>query len=538
MTFNWPSGIRTIKFCHRLVRRQTIVPRCVVWSVRSSSTTSPKEEENVKPFDSIPGPTRLPIFGTSWKFILEGLAPEAKPLGKRILDNQAESVDQYGKILRVRFPGMDMVVVADPEDMGRVIRAEAKYPKRLDFPVIDYYREKRKKTPGVFFANDEEWYKHRSVISKRILRPKEITEYVPTFNEIITDFISRLRGIRDPVGKERENEILQLDNELFRWSFESIADVLFDKRFGCLEQEINEEVQEFIDAIGLFLNSVLSLSLLPVAFYKIYETRQYKYFVNAFDKIYKFAELNVVWKINELREKESQAKGSEGNGRTGGFFEFLLCSGKLTEEDLLASVIDLIFAGVDTTSNTMQWALYLLAKNPDKQEKLHQEVASVLQQNQPDPHSLAQMPYLKACIRETLRLYPVLSSLSRNVDEDMVIRGYQIPANTKVVFPVYYMGRSEELFQDAHSFKPERWLCDKKNAALEVKSAFASIPFGFGTRMCIGRRIAELEMYVLLTRLVQEFHIKYPIGEEVEPFMRGVTVPDRAMRVKFEDRKT
>ena len=55
--------------------------------------------------------------------------------------------------------------------------------------------------------------------------------------------------------------------------------------------------------------------------------------------------------------------------------------------------------------------------------------------------------------------------------------------------------------------------------------------------MCVGRRIAELEMHLLLAQLVEQFQMKYPPGEDVEPFMRGVTIPDRAVRVKFEDRE-
>lgn len=505
-----------------------------------SSHSTAISERKIKPFDALPGPVSLPIIGTVWQFLLEGLLPGAKPIGKRILDRPSQRIQQYGKTYRIQLSGKRSIVnISDPDDVKKVFRAEPKFPKRFDIPVLDHYRKTHEKSPGVFFANYEEWYKYRSVISKRMLRPKEVAEYVPTFNEIISEFIARLRRIRDVSGTEREHEILHLDNELFKWSFESVADVLFDRRFGCLQQEMNREAQEFINAISIFLNNLIPVSLLPVALYKIYETRRYKDFVNGFDKMHELAEMFIAEKIKELREKEQgHAPGSDVDGGREVFFEFLLASDKLTEDDLLASVIDLLFAGVDTTSNTMQWALYLLAKNPSKQANLHQEVASVLEQaDQLDVHTLAQMPYLKACIRETLRLYPVLSTMNRKLSQDTVLGGYSIPAQTQVMFSTYYMSRSEEFFPDAASFKPERWLRDARSTPTEVSSAFASIPFGFGTRMCLGRRIAELEMHLLLARLVQEFHLNYPPGEFVEPTSRGVTIPDRAVRVKFEDRK-
>ena len=173
-----------------------------------------------------------------------------------------------------------LVSVADPADVAKVLRAEPKYPQRFQFPVLDYYHEKRQKIPGVFFADGPEWHKHRTVISKRMLRPKEVADNAAVFNEIITDFIHRLRTVREPGGSEKENEVNDLDKELFKWSFESVAEMLFarvfDKRFGCLEPEVNKEAQAFIKAVGDFLHNVIGIGFLPVWFYKIYETKQFR----------------------------------------------------------------------------------------------------------------------------------------------------------------------------------------------------------------------------------------------------------------------
>ena len=100
------------------------------------------------------------------------------------------------------------------------------------------------------------------------------------------------------------------------------------------------------------------------------------------------------------------------------------------------------------------------------------------------------------------------------------------------------MGRDEKLFEDAEAFRPERWLRKKDEIPTDTAEAFSSIPFGFGTRMCIGRRIAELELHLLSARIVQQFEISYPPdAENVEPYVRGVTIPDRAVRAKFVDRQ-
>ena len=80
--------------------------------------------------------------------------------------------------------------------------------------------------------------------------------------------------------------------------------------------------------------------------------------------------------------------------------------------------------------------------------------------------------------------------------------------------------------------------CETDTALIESAEAFASLSFGFGTRMYLGRRIAELELHLLMTRIVQRFDISFrPEAENVEQFMRGVTIPDRSVRVQFVDRK-
>ena len=117
--------------------------------------------------------------------------------------------------------------------------------------------------------------------------------------------------------------------------------------------------------------------------------------------------------------------------------------------------------------------------------------------------------------------------------------GYHIPGGTaQVEFFVHQMGRDESIFEDAEAFKPERWLRNKDITLIESAEAFASLPFGFGTRMCLGRRIAELELHLLMARIVQQFDISYqPEVENVDPFMRGVTIPGRPVRVQFVDRQ-
>ena len=496
---------------------------------------------SIKTLADLPGPLNLPIIKSAWAALLLGISGE--PLGKRMLPLQAEGIKKYGKIYLIEIPGVKAVQISDPADVETVLRNEPKYPQRFNSPILQYYREKRKKKPGVFFANGTVWHNYRSVISRRMLVPTEVANHSSTLNEIVTAFCDRVKNTRECPGSERENEVIGLDEELFKWSFESVAEVVFDKRFGCLDAHVNEDAQAFITAIGEFLEQLTASIFYPIWFVKIYEPTPVKKMFDNFDKMYDYAEMFIQQRLKELEERENMKPHERESGGKMGFFEFLLSSGNLTKEDLLGSVIEILFGGVDTISNTMQWVIYMMARNPDKQAILRQEVLSVLgEQNHASPDTIAQMPYLRAWVRETLRLYPPLMILTRITSKDLILSGYQIPAGTELHLLAYQMSRDESVFDEPNVFRPERWLRGKKVSLqnrkfLEAKEVFSSLPFGFGTRMCIGRRIAELELHLLLARIVQQFEIRYPAdADDVEPFFRGLMIPDRPVRVKFVDR--
>ena len=100
----------------------------------------PYTKEPVKTISDIPGPISLPIIGTTWTLFT---GAKGQPLAKRILKVQDELANKYGRIFRSQFPGISIISLSDPADVAKLLRSEPKYPKRFEFPVLDYYREKR-----------------------------------------------------------------------------------------------------------------------------------------------------------------------------------------------------------------------------------------------------------------------------------------------------------------------------------------------------------------------------------------------------------
>lgn len=148
-----------------------------------------------------------------------------------------------------------------------------------------------------------------------------------------------------------------------------------------------------------------------------------------------------------------------------------------------------------------------MASNPDKQEKLREEVNQILPtvNSRLTEDSLQNIPYLRACLKESLRLNPVTAGNLRALGQDLVLSGYRVPKGSDVAMGNVLLGWDDKNFDKWDEFIPERWLKNANESECPVKSTknlhpFVFLPFGHGPRTCIGRRFAELEVEVMLLR--------------------------------------
>ena len=169
----------------------------------------------------------------------------------------------------------------------------------------------------------------------------------------------------------------------------------------------------------------------------------------------------------------------------------------MSEEKMIDELIIFISAGHETTANTINWILYLLAANPDAQEKLYHLVA-----NQPTA-AVANHVYLQAIIQEGMRLYSTTWSTQRVAATDDQFKEYAYPKGTVIVPFFFGLHRAEALWKEAQQFQPERFIAGEKIA--KFKHFF---PFGAGPRMCIGNHFALMEMAYFLTEFVKTYQIK------------------------------
>lgn len=187
-----------------------------------------------------------------------------------------------------------------------------------------------------------------------------------------------------------------------------------------------------------------------------------------------------------------------------------------------------------------------MAQHPEKQAKLRAEIRGILPEKDTPltVESMKNLPYLRACIKESLRYYPLTSANVRTTREELVLSGYTVPKGSEVAMVHLNIWRNPKYFSQPDQFIPERWLREKEDApsgscpaATKPSHPFAYLPFGFGARSCIGRRIAEMELEIGVARILRHFEVEFNHPAD-KPFIAyQLATPRIPLQFKFTDLK-
>lgn len=172
------------------------------------------------------------------------------------------------------------------------------------------------------------------------------------------------------------------------------------------------------------------------------------------------------------------------------------------EELVRDEVVTMLIAGHETTALTLTFTAFLLANNPDRAARLHDEVDEVLGDRPPTGEDIDDLDRVRNAVRESMRLYPPAAFVSREATEPVTIGGFEIPEGGTVMLPQWVVHRDSRHYDEPGSFRPERWSDDEFVDALPN---FAYFPFGGGPRRCLGDRFSQLEAHLALARIAQDW---------------------------------
>ncbi|KAM3871736.1 cytochrome P450 3A30-like [Diretmus argenteus] len=207
----------------------------------------------------------------------------------------------------------------------------------------------------------------------------------------------------------------------------------------------------------------------------------------------------------------------------------------LSDHEILSQAMIFIFAGYETSSQTLSFLAYNLAIHPDIQKALQEEIDEAFpDKGQPTYEDLMQMEYLDMVMNESQRLYPIGNRLERIAKASVEVNAVTIPKGTAIMIPVYVLHHEPTLWPEPEAFRPERFSKENKDNI----DPYAYLPFGAGPRNCIGMRFAVLMMKLAIVEILQNF--SFATCKETDIPMElgtdGFTTPKNPIKLKLVPR--
>jgi cytochrome P450 len=195
-------------------------------------------------------------------------------------------------------------------------------------------------------------------------------------------------------------------------------------------------------------------------------------------------------------------------------------------------IVTLLVAGYETTASVLTWAWYLLAHHPSVQQKLFEELDTVLCGQSPGLAELRRLPYTRAVLLETMRLYPPVWIMSRTPVTEDRIGDCVVPAGWLVFLSPYVTHRLRSFWEHPEAFDPDRFL----HGTTPNGASHAYFPFGAGPRACIGARFAVLEAELVLAGVAQRYAVRAVSDRPVEPDPLVTLRPRGGVRILLHER--
>jgi pentalenene oxygenase len=398
-----------------------------------------------------------------------------------------ESLLRGHSVRSLTVDGVDAVFVKDPALVRRILVSESKH-----YGKGELFRKARNLSRVGMLSEDEAMHRHYRRLANPYLRSTKVDEYVPAMRDIV-------RGV---VSSWRAGNAVDIQTEMCRISCAIAVETLITG----LPSETTKDLSERLSRLAwemirkpLYGKSAARAAR-PGASKRLSQARK------------EFRDLLATCIADLLDTPEA----------TAGYLSALLTDSDekgnrvLTADQVCEEAVMMLTAATVTTASVMSWALHVLSQEPMAEEKLLKDLAQKRNGSAVRDHDAP--GYTLRFLMEILRLYPPVWISCRKTLSDVLLGDHSLPAGTNVVFSSYLLHRDPERYPHPHRFDPDRWLSTHPS---KVDASY--IPFGIGSKGCIGEPFAWQELEVILDVVTQEWKLG------AEPHSQVRTAPETTL---------
>ncbi|MEM7129908.1 MAG: cytochrome P450 [Chloroflexota bacterium] len=205
----------------------------------------------------------------------------------------------------------------------------------------------------------------------------------------------------------------------------------------------------------------------------------------------------------------------------------------MSQRQVLDECMTVFFAGHETTAVALTWAWSVLLQEPDVLNRLREEIINTIGDQTITYEHIAQMPYLSQVLKETLRLYPPAPGFGRTPTEPFQVNGHQFNPGDTIIVSINTLHYQNEFYPDPEHFDPERFAPEQ-----EQPDRYMYMPFGAGSRICIGNAFAMLEMQVVLATMIQMAAMKLENNQEIVPETLVTLRPKNGVKIQVVEKRS
>ncbi|XP_056131174.1 cytochrome P450 3A30-like isoform X1 [Lampris incognitus] len=462
----------------------------------------------------IQGPKPLPFIGTFLEY----------RKGLHVFDT--DCYKKYGKVWGIYDGRQPVLAVMDTAMIKTILIKECYsiFTNRRDFglngPLSD----------AVSVVEDDNWKRIRSVLSPSFTSGR-LKEMYPIMLQHSGKLLKTLEQ------KAEADEVIDVKDIFGPYSM----DVVTSTAFSVDIDSINNPSDPFVTNIKKmvkfnFLSPLLVIVVLFPFLGPVFDKMDVSFFPSdVLDFFYSFLK-----KVKSDRQKHDHQKRVDFmqlmvDSQTTVSAEVMDSQKGLTDHEILSQAMIFIFAGYETSSNTMSFLAYNLATHPEIQKTLQEKIDEAFpDKGRPTYEAVMQMEYLDMVLNESQRLFPIAVRLERVAKTSVEINNMTIPKGTVTMIPLHALHREPNLWPEPDAFKPERFSKENRDNI----DPYAYLPFGAGPRNCIGMRFAILMMKLATVEILQNFSFVTCKETEIplELGNDGISSPKNPIKLKLVPR--
>lgn len=418
--------------------------------------------------------------------------------------------DTYGDVVEFKLLKKNFYLVNHPDLMKDILTRDIdNYTKKT----ISFKYIKEVLGESTFTAMGDDWRRKRLTVQPSF-RNASISNLATIMTDCIEDFLAEWESQCD-----RGNSI-ELSEAMMHLTLKVVVKALFSSTLSDTDfKDITNVFKPLLEAVNARISfPVKMLYRLPLT-----KNKKYQGYIDTLD--------GIIYRIIADRRL--------ADNKPTDLLQMLMDATDeetdlpLTDIELRNELMTMFIAGHETTANAMSWLWTILSSKSDIREKIEQEVDEVLGDRMPDASDFANLPYCLKVFKETMRLYPPVPILPRQVENDTTLGGYHLKGGSGVLFSPHLLHRHPDFWDAPEVFDPNRF--DK--AEERKRHTYAYLPFGGGARVCVGNNFALMEAVFIIAMTTQRFRVKLAPDTNFESLVGLTTKPKFALNAQLQRRR-